>query len=220
MVVNDNNVTDNFTTVTFGSVTQGQGGPLRVFTVTNTGDDVLSLGQVSVPAGYILLDDLPSFAEPGRVATRSRCSSTRRWRATRKGRSVRRTRDADENPFNFAVTGTVTPPVPQFPEVTVSANGNNIPDNQNAAIVFGPTNQNANPPDITFLVTNDGNDTLNLTGLAVPPGFTVVDGLSGSLAPGGSTRSRCGWTRGRWGRSPGTSRSTTTTPTRTRSTSR
>jgi hypothetical protein len=186
VVVNGNNVTDNFTTVPFGSATQGQGGgPARVFTVSNTGDDVLSLGQVNVPAGFILIDGLPSSLNPGQSDTFTVQLDTS-VAGDKAGDVNFSNSDADENPFNFTVTGTVNPPVPQFPEVTVGVNGNNVPDNQNAPIVFGPTNQGATPPSVTFTVTNDGDATLNLSGLSAPEGFSIVEGLSGSLNPGQS----------------------------------
>ena len=45
-------LTDNFSTVDFGTAGQGKTGPTRTFTVSNSGDDVLSVGTVSVPAGF------------------------------------------------------------------------------------------------------------------------------------------------------------------------
>src|SRR6185503_4092429 len=183
--MNGINITDNFSTVSFGSATQGQGGPTRVFTVTNTGDDVLSLGAISVSGGFNLVEGLPASLSPGESDTFTVQLDTS-VAGDKAGNVSFSNSDADENPFNFAVTGTVIPPTPQFPEVTVSVNGNNVADNTNAAITFGPTTQGSAAPTLTFTVTNDGDATLNLSGLSVPNGFSIVEGLSGSLNPGQS----------------------------------
>jgi hypothetical protein len=49
---------------------------------------------------------------------------------------------------------------------------------------FGDIQQGQTGPTRVFTVVNDGNQTLTLKNLAVPAGFSVVEGLSSSLAPG------------------------------------
>lgn len=48
----------------FGTVAQGSVGPTRSFTVTNSNDAALTLGNLSVPAGFILTKALPSSLPP------------------------------------------------------------------------------------------------------------------------------------------------------------
>jgi Ca2+-binding RTX toxin-like protein len=102
--------------------------------------------------------------------------------------------DSNENPFNFAVNGAVNnpvvtpPPAPKYPEVTVvaMANGANILDNSTQGINFGTVAKGAAAPTRTFRVKNDGQSNLTLGTLTLATGFSVVDGLVGTLAPGAS----------------------------------
>jgi len=77
-------------------------------------------------------------------------------------------------------------PDPTGPEVTVKVGSTNITDGQNQKISFGTATQNQTGPTKTFTVTNDGDQTLNLSNLSVAGNFTVVEGLSSSLTAGSS----------------------------------
>jgi hypothetical protein len=48
------------TTLDFGSVERRQGGPVRIVTVRNDGFQTLTLGTITVPSGFALLDGLPT----------------------------------------------------------------------------------------------------------------------------------------------------------------
>ncbi len=79
----------------------------------------------------------------------------------------------------------------EFPEVTVFGNGISITDGDTNPRVtdgtdYGSVNQGGVSVSRTFTVQNDGNGTLTLSGLTVPAGYTVTDGLVASLALGAS----------------------------------
>ncbi|WP_339748101.1 choice-of-anchor D domain-containing protein, partial [uncultured Rubinisphaera sp.] len=77
------------------------------------------------------------------------------------------------------------------PEITVTGNGLEISDNDSSPRIadgtdFGAVTQNGASISRTFTVRNEGNATLTLSGLTVPSGFTISEGLSSSLAAGAS----------------------------------
>ena len=178
-------LTDNFSTVDFGVVVQGQVGPTRTFTVRNDGNDVLSVGAVSAPAGFTVTAPLVGPIQPGESASFTVQVDSSVAGALGGDISFANS-DADENPFNFAVTATVNPAPPQIPDITVKLNGANIADNTSAPIDFGSVNQNSAAPTRTFTVVNDGSGDLTIGSLTVPAGFSIVEGLSSSIAVGGS----------------------------------
>ena len=180
---NGNGIADGATTpISFGSVTQGDTGPTLTFTVTNTGNDDLSLGNVVLPPGFTLVEGLPGTLNPSESDTFSVQVDTT-VAGTLAGEIVIANSDPDENPFNFAVTATVTIPPPQLPEIVVSVNGNNVADGQGTAIDFGSVTQGQGGPTLTFTVRNTGNAVLNLSSITLPDGYTLVEGLAGSLDP-------------------------------------
>ncbi|HEY7120636.1 MAG TPA: choice-of-anchor D domain-containing protein [Tepidisphaeraceae bacterium] len=185
VLLGENALTDNVSTVDFGSVGQGRTGPTRTFTVRNDGDDVLSVGAVSVPAGFLLVDPLQGPIQPGESESFTVQVDTS-VAGTLGGEVSFANSDADENPFNFAVTATVTPAPPQIPDIAVTMGGTNIPDGQGAPIDFGAVNRGASGPTRTFTVSNTGSGALSISGVSVPAGFTIVDPLVGPIAAGGS----------------------------------
>jgi Ca2+-binding RTX toxin-like protein len=180
-----NTLTDNFSTVDFGAIGQGKTGPTRTFTVKNDGDDVLSVGAVSVPAGFVVIDPLvgPIAAGGSESFTVQVDTSVAGGKS---GEISFANSDSDENPFNIAVTATVNPAPPQIPDISVKLGGNDIADGTTAAIGFGSVKQNGTGPTRTFTVFNDGSGPLTIGSLSVPAGFTVIDPLIGPIAAGGS----------------------------------
>ncbi|MEA2883519.1 MAG: serralysin [Bradyrhizobium sp.] len=86
---------------------------------------------------------------------------------------------------------TVTDVVETAPEITVLGNAVSIADGDTTPSStdltdFGAATQNGTAVVRTFTVKNDGNATLTTSGLTVPTGFTVVEGLSASIAAGAS----------------------------------
>lgn len=85
----------------------------------------------------------------------------------------------------------ITASAPGTPEVEVFGNGVSIPDNDMTPSEadhtdFGVVVQSAGTITRTFTVQNTGGGTLTTSNLAVPVGFTIVEGLSASITPGGS----------------------------------
>ncbi len=95
------------TAVDFGSVQQGAAGPLVTFTVFNDGGTTLTLGQPTLPAGYTLTSGLSASLAPGTSDTFTVRLDTATV-GTKGGTLSFATSDADENPFNFPLAGTVT----------------------------------------------------------------------------------------------------------------
>ena len=111
---NGNNIMDGDITpgttdgTDFGSVVQGQSGPTRTFTVSNDGTAMLTLGSVTLPTGYSLIEGLDSSLTVG-----ASDSFTVRLDSgtvgTRSGQITFTNNDSNENPFNFSITGVVNP---------------------------------------------------------------------------------------------------------------
>ena len=92
--------------VNFGSVHVGVPGPMKSFTVRNSGTTDLELGSVDVPNGFSLVEDLFPRLEPGE----SDSFTIRLDTSTEgtKGDLVRfSTNDGNETPFEFPITGEV-----------------------------------------------------------------------------------------------------------------
>ncbi len=104
----------------FGSTLQGRPGPTRTYTVRNDGGSPLTLGLLSLPAGFELLGQFPTNVAPG-----SSTNFTVALDTTTPGifsGPVRLTNNlADGNPFSFALTGTIQPLVVQVPELRLTA---------------------------------------------------------------------------------------------------
>lgn len=171
----------------FGTMPIGSPGVVRTFTVRNDGGSPLSLGRVSVPSGFLLIDGLVATLAPGASDTFQVRMSTD-TATSRSGQISFTTSDADENIFNFAVKGVVarTPP-----EVTVLGNRLNITDGDTLPSTSDHTNFGTTPVGglevtRTFTVRNDGGLPLSLGRVSVPAGFTLVQDLVSTLDPGAS----------------------------------
>ncbi|MGE0617024.1 MAG: choice-of-anchor D domain-containing protein, partial [Bacteriovoracia bacterium] len=75
---------------------------------------------------------------------------------------------------------------PSAPEITVAIAGSgvSIPNGQVTPIDFGVVNLGAPAPSVVIRVRNDGNAPLTLGSVSVPAGFSMIEGLTASLAPG------------------------------------
>jgi pimeloyl-ACP methyl ester carboxylesterase len=126
--IGDGDTTPSSTDSTdFGSVAQGQADPTRTFTVRNDGVSTLTLGNVSVPAGFILDKGLPTSLSHGASDTFTvRLDTTSA--GNKNGQISFSNNDSDENPFNFSITGMVTilPPAGtlQFAQASYPVNEN------------------------------------------------------------------------------------------------
>ncbi|NOZ23105.1 MAG: choice-of-anchor D domain-containing protein, partial [Planctomycetes bacterium] len=101
-------ITDGQTAaIDFGSVAVGGAGPTRIFTVRNIGTQTLTLGTVSLPTGFTLTEGLSSSLAAGATDTFTVRLDTATLGA-KSGEISFSNNDSDENPFNFAIQGTVT----------------------------------------------------------------------------------------------------------------
>lgn len=91
----------------FGAVTTGSTPVTRTFTVSNLGTATLTLGPVSLPAGFVSGGDpLVSSLEPGKSDTFN-VTLPASSQGTFSGQISIATNDPDENPFTLAISGSV-----------------------------------------------------------------------------------------------------------------
>ena len=165
--------------IDFGFVAQGATGLTRTFSISNDGDDTLTIGSISLPAGFTLVEGLyPTIAERGSDTFTIRLDST--TVGTKTGLISFSNNDGDENPFSFAITGTV---LAGGPEIAVFVGSTIIADGSVAAIDFGGVLLGQTGPTRTFIVFNDGSQSLKLGNITLPHGFVLTDGLPATLAP-------------------------------------
>jgi hypothetical protein len=169
----------------FGDVIQGGATVSKLFVIENTGVGTLAIGTPTVPNGFTLLAEPAPYLPPGEsteFTVRLNTTTT----GTKSGQITFDTNDANEDPFNFSITGKVT-----APEIAVTGNGINIVDGDstpapNDGTDFGSVEQGGSTVSKMFTVRNDGDAKLTLSSLTVPDGYTITENLSSSLDPGTS----------------------------------
>lgn len=72
------------------------------------------------------------------------------------------------------------------PTIAVSQGTTDIPDGRTTPVDLGTVAQGAAGPQQTFTIQDIGATTLDLSGLSLPPGFTLVGSFPSSIAAGGS----------------------------------
>lgn len=175
------NLADGSASVDFGRVTVGDAAPVRTFTIRNDGNGPLTLGRLSLPAGFTLLDAPASGIDKGDTTTFTvRMDSG--TIASRSGQISFTTNDADEATFNFTLRGAVTPP--PATELTVLLNGRSIAGD--SSLDFGSAPAGSAGTTRTLTIRNDGGAPLQVWRLRLPEGFAWVDRPGASLAPGES----------------------------------
>jgi len=101
----------------FGTITAGGSTVTRIFKVTNTGDADLTLGTPSLPTGFTLTEGLSSTISASANDTFSvRLDNSAA--GTKSGQISIENNDADEDPFNFTITGEVNPALSSIVTVT------------------------------------------------------------------------------------------------------
>jgi beta-galactosidase len=189
---NDVSITDGDTTPSaadgtdFGSVAPGAPAISRTFTVRNDGNSALTLGVVTVPMGFYVIEGLSGSLAPG-ASDNFTVQLDTGVLGIKTGEISFTTNDSDENPFNFTITGTVGSS--EVPEITVLGNGVSIADGDTTPSAgdgtdFGSVIQNDGPIQRDFTVRNDGTAPLSLGPVTVPTGFTLIEALSGYLPAG------------------------------------
>lgn len=104
----------------FGSSQPGQAGPTRTFTLKNDGGSTLTLGTLSLPAGFSLVGQFPANVARGDSASFTVRLNTASSGAF-SGQISFTSNDSKASPFNFAVTGTVLPTLTRPPELKLIA---------------------------------------------------------------------------------------------------
>jgi|GEM_PF-875115 len=105
------------TPIDFGTVTPGGATSSITFTARNDGQQKLTLGAVSIPAGYTITEGLSTSLLAGAMDTFTvRLDSVAA--GVKSGQISFGTNDTTANPFNFAITGTVGAPDTTPPGVT------------------------------------------------------------------------------------------------------
>lgn len=108
----------------FGWGVQGQAGPSRSFRLRNDGTGPLAVQGVVLPTGFTLLEPLDDVIDPGTEDTFT-VQLTAQAIGTYGGMVSIANSDSDENPFDFAITGTM---LAQGPEIQVDGKGLDIAD--------------------------------------------------------------------------------------------
>ncbi len=98
---------DNTGTATIGT-TLPDIGLTRTFTVANLGTQPLTLGTISVPSGFSVAADFGTSSVAPGASTTFQVKLQASTLGSYSGQVSFATNDADEDPFNFTVTGTVS----------------------------------------------------------------------------------------------------------------
>ena len=175
--------------VDFGSSVQGRPGASRTFVVRNDGNAPLTLGTVSLPAGFTLTDPLVGSLAAG-ASDRFVVLLSTDTSGERAGSISIPTNDANENPFNFPVRGVVAQPA-STPGADIAVLLDDAPLAPDGTIDFGTATAGQAAPERTLTIRNDGFDELTLGQVTLPPGYTLAQGPEPvNLAPGESTTIR------------------------------
>jgi hypothetical protein len=173
----------------FGSATVGGAPVQRTFTVKNEGGSTLTTSGLTLPSGFSLVEGLSASIAAGKSDTFTVRMDTASA-GTKSGDIKFNTNDSNESKYNFEIEGTVkaaaTPP-----EVVVLGNDKSIADGDSSAsssdgTSFGSATVGGLAVQHTFTVKNEGGSTLTTSGLTLPSGFSLVEGLSASIAAGKS----------------------------------
>lgn len=178
-------IVDGASSVSLASVDVG-GVSSKTFTIQNLGNANLTLGSVSLPAGFVLTQaPLSTTVIPG-TSTTFIVSLDTSLAGAFNGSLSFTNNDADENPFNFTITGTVTTPAPLAPEIEILDGTMNLVDGQ-STVNFGSATVGGTLAK-TFTVRNTGTANLSLTNIVLPTAYSLTAGPAvTSIAPGGST---------------------------------
>ena len=171
----------------FGTVVIGSAAVQRTFTVRNDGDDTLTLGAVQLPAGFTLVEGLSTSLAPNASDTFTVSMATATL-GVFAGDISFATNDANENPFNFGVTGTIEEAPPVMSDLAVTGAGVAIAAGDVSPTALDGTDFGNVAQGETvaheFLVTNTSDAKLKVTGITLPAGFSLAKKAPKKLNPG------------------------------------
>ncbi|WP_165698738.1 choice-of-anchor D domain-containing protein [Bremerella volcania] len=184
-------VLDDYGSFAFDPVGVGQPASQQ-FRVTNEGVGILSLGTLSVPDGFVVLESFDDTTLSSGQSTYFTVQLTATTAGTYTGEISFSTNDSDENPYNFAISGVVEEGYggsSEIPDIDVyqSSYGGGSIDDGSGSYDFGTISLNS-PQSVTFQVANAGDGVLELGTINVPAGFSVTSNFGDTtLDPGQST---------------------------------
>ncbi|MEM9542618.1 MAG: DUF4347 domain-containing protein [Cyanobacteria bacterium P01_E01_bin.42] len=176
-------IADNTGSVDFGSTSLGTT-LQQTFTIASTGTLPLSLSGLTLPTGYSLVGSFPgsvgSTNDPDTPQTQTftvqlDASSV----GTAAGELSFTTNDSANNPYNFALTGVVTPPAEKLQ--LFAPDQIFIPDDT-GTFQFGTTTKDEPLTPITFTLRNTDSNAFTLSPIALPTGFSLVGNFPTTIA--------------------------------------
>ncbi|MEG4345000.1 choice-of-anchor D domain-containing protein, partial [Microcoleus sp. A003_D6] len=154
----------------------------KTFTVKNLGTAVLNLSNLTLPTGFSIVGNLPAtVAANGSASLQVQVDTT--TVGNKSGTLQFVNDDSNENPFDFAISASVT--ATAAPEIQVLDGTTDIADGTTSAIDFGSA-LIGGTLNKTFTVKNLGTAALNLSNLTLPTGFSLVGTLPTTVAAGAS----------------------------------
>jgi len=177
---------DGSSTVNFGSVAVG-GTSTKTLTIRNLGTADLTLSQLVLPTRYsIAAGPGQTTLAPGESTTLTLALNTSTV-GTFSGAMSLANNDANEGPFNFNVTGTVTAQTPTTaPEIEVR-DGTTILVDGSSTLNFGSVAVGGTSSK-TLTIRNVGTGNLNLSQIVLPNAYSLTAGPGSTIvAPGAST---------------------------------
>lgn len=177
-VLNQNN--QPIASYDFGRRLIGSASPTLTLKIANTGNDVLKLGNLQLPAGFTLVGSVGDL-QPNGVTTISIQLQTGA-KGLFEGALTIATNDGNENPLSFPLRAIVYEPAP---EIDLVSNG--TPVNRFATVDFGNVPVGSLPVRRSFVIENNGTADLHITGVATPTGFQLVQAPATLIPPGGKT---------------------------------
>ncbi|ALG67287.1 choice-of-anchor D domain-containing protein [Beggiatoa leptomitoformis] len=195
---NNNDIVNGTMTATnLGSATVGTS-LIKSFTIQNTGTLAINLSNLSLPTGFTLEGSFPSVVGAGLSATFSIKVDTTSV-ATLIGTLSFNNDDADENPFNFPITATVTavpttggggtgtPSIPVvYPTIALFEGETALPSAQTTIVDFGAIEIGTTVTK-TFTLKNTGSIPVNLGNLILPNAFSLVGTFPNQILAGFSS---------------------------------
>lgn len=178
------NIADDLSSVSLGTANLGAAPLTKTFTVKNVGTTALTVNAVSVTGtGFSVV--APNFTAGQTIAPGAQATFTIQLTTGTAGAANGTvsfvTNDSNENPFNFAITGTIS-----APEIDVFTGVNPVPDNT-GTVTFDSSRQGDLGSTKSFTIQNSGSGDLTIGTVVVPTGFTLVTAPATVVAPGTST---------------------------------
>ena len=172
--------------IDLGTIAQGLQATTYQFLVENTGNVDLTISNLTVPTGFIIVKNISSTLTAGQTDTfeiRLDSSSI----GTFQGHVEFTTNVQGQETFNFAIQGTVTST--SSSGITVQHNNSLtvLTDGQSSTLDLGNESVGASPTTHTFTISNTGNSNLTISNLQVPTGFTILSAPSTTVSSGNST---------------------------------